>query len=156
MPKSLKPKSLCVHCNKSFVNLSRHKCKPKGKPESDVKKVVKDVLTSWGAYYFMPVQTGMGQRTLDFIVCVPVRVTPEMVGRTFGAFVGIETKREGISTPTPKQAHTIQSMRCAGGSTALIHSTHDLEVEEQILNAIKLGCEGTNFVTLGSYIEGQL
>lgn len=130
----------------------------KPKLEASVKKVVKNVLTSWGAYHFWPVQTGIGARTIDCIACVPVRITQDMVGKTFGAFVGIETKKEGINEPTPKQGYTMQQMRAAGAVAILVNSSHDLDVEHQLVWAIQNGPhENDNWISLVSpYVQGQL
>lgn len=132
--------------------------KPKGKLESVVKKAVKDVLSNFGAYQFWPVQTGLGARTLDCIACVPVRITADMVGKTLGAFVGIETKRESISDPTVKQGYTMQQMRASGAVAVLVNNPHDIAVEDQLLRAIKNGyAEGGTFVNLQSpYVRGQM
>lgn len=132
--------------------------KPKGKLEAAIKKVVKNVLTNWGCYQFWPVQTGLGQRTLDCIACVPIRVTADMVGKTIGAFVAIETKREAISSPTPKQGYTMEHMRSAGGVAILVNSPSDLEVEDQLIWAIRNGLnEHGNWISLQSpYVQGML
>ncbi len=125
--------------------------KPLGKLEASVKKVVKGVLNGWKAYNFWPVQTGLGKRTLDCIACVPVRITADMVGKTMGCFVAIETKRESINIPTPMQAATMREMRAAGAVAVLVNSTHDLDVEDQILWAIRNSpAEGTNWISLAS------
>lgn len=117
--------------------------KPTGKLEAAVKKVVKDVLKGWGCYQFWPVQgAGVGLRSIDCIACVPVRITSDMVGRTLGVFVGIETKRENVSTPTARQQHTMETMQSAGGVAILVNSIYDLEVESQIIEAIKAGPNG--------------
>lgn len=48
-----------------------------------------------GAWGYMPVQTGYGQHGIpDHIYCVPIKITPDMVGKTVGLFVGIEAKTE--------------------------------------------------------------
>ena len=60
-------------------------------PEGAVKKAVKKVLDKLGAYYFFPVQMGMGARTLDILVCYR------------GKFFGFEIKAPG-EKPTALQS----------------------------------------------------
>lgn len=61
--------------------------------EGDVKDGIKDVFKELDAWFYMPVQTGMGVGGIhDFIACVPVTVTQEMVGKRIGLFVSVETK----------------------------------------------------------------
>lgn len=67
----------------------------------------------------MPVQNGMGSPALDFHVCIPIVVTPAMVGKTVGLYVGVETKAEGKSA-TARQTRTIEEIRAAGGATFVI------------------------------------
>lgn len=71
-------------------------------PEGEVKDAVKLWLETEGAYFFMPVQWGMGKRSIDFLVCLD------------GIFVGIETKREG-EEPTTAQWLTLSDIAKAGG-----------------------------------------
>lgn len=52
-------------------------------PEGKIKDKVKSILSKHPHYAFMPVQTGWGARTLDFLVCVK------------GRFLAIETKAPG-------------------------------------------------------------
>lgn len=64
--------------------------------ESDVKDGIKDVFKALEAWYYMPVQTGLGVGGIhDFIACVPITVTPEMVGKRIGLFVSVEAKEPG-------------------------------------------------------------
>ncbi len=64
--------------------------------ENDVKKLVKDWFDARGAWHFAPVQNGLGVHGIpDRIGCVPVIVTPEMVGKRVGLFVAVEAKRPG-------------------------------------------------------------
>jgi len=57
-------------------------------PEGRVKDAVKKVLSSHGAYYYMPMQNGMGRVGVpDFVACVPTDKG--------GLFMGIETKAPG-------------------------------------------------------------
>lgn len=78
-------------------------------PEGRVKDRVKKVLTSLDAYWFCPVQNGMGAPGLDFmhiqIPGVPV--------------FAIETKAPG-EKPTVRQQRTIDSIRKAGGTVFVI------------------------------------
>jgi len=50
-------------------------------PEGEVKQEVLRGLAGIGAYYFMPVQTGFGKRTVDILACYK------------GRFIAIECKR---------------------------------------------------------------
>ena len=71
-------------------------------PEGKVKADIKAYLNTIGAYYFMPVQTGYGKRTLDFLVCWK------------GKFYGIEAKRPGMDA-TKFQRLIIAEIERAGG-----------------------------------------
>lgn len=78
-----------------------------------MKQKVKELLGAYpGLYYHMPVPTGFGQTSLDFIGCYA------------GRFFAIETKREG-KKPTLKQVDTITQMRAAGGQTFVIVGEDD-------------------------------
>ena len=76
-------------------------------PEGAVKRDVKKVLKTYGAYYHMPVQNGMGAPTLDFVCCY------------YGRHFEIETKAPG-GKPTPRQEITIEKVRAAGGKVFVI------------------------------------
>lgn len=93
-------------------------------PEGKVKDAVKKVLKAVGAYYHMPVQNGMGSPSLDFACCVPVIVTPDMVGSIIGVYVGIETKKPG-GKPTPRQEKTMNDIQDAHGYALLIDGNTD-------------------------------
>jgi hypothetical protein len=71
--------------------------------EGLVKAQVKELLDHLKAYYFMPVQTGMGAKTLDFLCCVR------------GQFIGIETKKPRSKGPTKLQSLCIEEINLAGG-----------------------------------------
>jgi len=113
--------------------------KPKGALEKAVKSVVKRVLNDWGAYWFMSVPSGIGKSTVDFIACVPVMITQDMVGKRVGIFVGIETKRESVSEVTPRQQQILESMMDAGGAAVVIHDVSEFIVEDDIIAAVKRG-----------------
>lgn len=81
-------------------------------PEAKVKNRVKKILKAHGCYYFMPVQTGYGAATLDFLICCN------------GTFVAIETKAPG-KVPTKRQELTIKEMTEAGAIVFVIDGTGD-------------------------------
>lgn len=101
-------------------------------PEGKVKAKVKELLKSKGCYYYMPVQNGMGVVGIpDIISCVPVQITPEMVGKTIGCFVGIETKAPGkIKNTTANQKRNLNEIYHAFG-TSIVADNIEL-VEEKL------------------------
>lgn len=77
-------------------------------PEGRVKEKVTELLNSYaGIWYYMPVPTGYGRRTVDYIGCFR------------GVFFAIETKAEG-KAPTPLQRQTLHAIKDAGGRTFVI------------------------------------
>lgn len=67
--------------------------------EAVVKDDIKAALEElWpGHWHLMVVPHGYGGNgTFDHVVAAPVEITPEMVGRTYAMFVGIEAKREKV------------------------------------------------------------
>ena len=79
-------------------------------PEGRVKACLKRRLNAQGWYTFWPVQTGYGEATVDCLAC----------HGSYGKFIGIECKREGIRKPTPRQAAVMARIRAAGGVTYLV------------------------------------
>lgn len=78
-------------------------------PESKVKKAVRQVLDTLGAYYVMPVTGGYGnQGAPDFLVCHN------------GFFFGIECKA-GKNKPTELQMLNIRKIIDAGGVAWVIY-----------------------------------
>jgi len=69
-------------------------------PEGNVKDNIKKWLKKWvpSFWYYMPVHTGWGEHGIpDYVGCLPVKVTHDMVGKEIGLFVTIEAKK-----PKPK------------------------------------------------------
>lgn len=83
-------------------------------PEGKVKKRVQEVLSEFGAYWFMPVQTGLGAPGLDFHCCVR------------GLAFFIETKA-GNKQPTPRQRNTIRKIQLSGGRCFVINDVEGME-----------------------------
>lgn len=89
-------------------------------PEGKVKALVKKVLSSHEAYYHMPVQSGLGAPTLDFIGCHK------------GRYFAIETKAPG-KKPTERQMLTMGAIRDAGGAVFVVDGETSLATLEQWL-----------------------
>lgn len=98
-------------------------------PEGKVKAAVKKRLSQAGIWYYMPVQNGMGVVGIpDFVGCLPITVTPDMVGKTLGVFVGIETKAPGkISNTTPNQERVLGEIAKHGGVVSVVDDAAQLD-----------------------------
>lgn len=85
-------------------------------PEGKVKDMVRrKMLAAFPkCYRFMPVQTGMGATTLDFLYCVE------------GLFVAIETKA-GTKKPTPRQEHVADQITAAGGLSFVVRDEQSMD-----------------------------
>jgi hypothetical protein len=77
-------------------------------PEGSVKKAISRVLLEHDdVYFYMPVPSGYGKATLDYIGC------------SHGRFFGIEAKAPGKNVTT-RQERTIDDMRKAGATVFVI------------------------------------
>lgn len=85
-------------------------------PEGKVKAAVKRYLKSIGAWFYMPVQNGMGVVGIpDFIVCWR------------GRFFAIETKAPGRKgSVTPNQKRQIEAICGAEGVAVVVDDPTDL------------------------------
>jgi len=86
-------------------------------PEGKIKAMVKIALnTHFPKHYkFMPVQTGFGATSLDFLCCID------------GWFICIETKAPG-KKPTPMQAGNMKMIQTAGGITFVVDSQESCDM----------------------------
>lgn len=93
-------------------------------PEGRVKTAVKKVLKEYDnkVWVYMPVSTGYGRKTVDFIICAN------------GWFMAIETKA-GNEVPTKLQELCLQQIAEAGGSTFVVQE-HNLEAHLEDLRLI--------------------
>lgn len=86
-------------------------------PEGAVKQKVSKLLKATpGLYYWMPVQAGYGEATLDYVGCF------------HGYFFAIETKAPKRK-PTARQNITIENMRRAGAKVFVTDGPTE-EIEE--------------------------
>jgi len=101
--------------------------------ENDVKdKLVKLWYEKRGAWHYAPIQTGLGEHGIhDRIGCVPIVVTPAMVGKKIGLFVSVEAKKPG-RRGEPRRGMSMQQerhmteIRAAGGVSICCDSYEDL------------------------------
>lgn len=93
-------------------------------PEGRVKAAVKKRLKELGAWYYMPVQNGMGIVGVpDFVCCLG------------GRMVAIETKAPGKrSNTTPNQDRQIALIRAAGGIAVVID---DVDQLNEVINQLE-------------------
>ena len=92
-------------------------------PEAKVKKKVRALLETHGAYYAMPATGGYGASGVpDFLVC------------HHGRFIGIETKA-GSNKPTALQLANMKQIERAGGVTLVINEDN-LNQLEKLLRGI--------------------
>lgn len=83
-------------------------------PEGCVKRDIKKFLTGRGVYFTMPVQTGFGKRTVDFLVCWG------------GKFVAVEAKRAGARAKRYQEI-ILQDVRNSGGAAICVDDAQQLE-----------------------------
>lgn len=94
-------------------------------PEGKIKAAITATLRNYGraVYYFMPVQTGYGTATLDYL------------GFCCGIGFAIEAKRPK-GRPSPRQQNTIEMMQEAGVRVFVIDGPVGLEELEQWLSTV--------------------
>ena len=93
-------------------------------PEAKVKAKIKTILKAHGAYYAMPIGTGLGNSGVpDFLVCHN------------GKFLGIEAKA-GKGKTTALQEKNLREIDRAGGLTLVINE-ENLSTLEMMLDTIK-------------------
>ena len=80
-------------------------------PEGRIKKKIKTLLDEYETkiYYYMPVPSGYGAATVDYLGCAN------------GVFFGIEAKAPG-GHPTPRQRAVLVQIEMAGGRGFVIDS----------------------------------
>lgn len=73
----------------------------------------------------MPVQSAYGVHGIpDYVACVPITITANMVGLRIGAFAAIEAKRPG-GDATKSQADVHAAIRAADGIVAVVNRNDD-------------------------------
>jgi hypothetical protein len=86
-------------------------------PEKKVKRKVSETLKRFepDVFYTMPVPSGYGESTLDYLGCA------------WGNFFAIETKGAAGKEPTDRQKQTIAMMQRAGGKVFVCTSQSEID-----------------------------
>lgn len=90
-------------------------------PEGRVKQAVRKVLQAHNCYYFFVMSNGMGRTGIpDIVGCIPTVITPDMVGKTIGQFIAVETKAPGkLRNVTANQRRELGMVAETGGLAIL-------------------------------------
>jgi hypothetical protein len=89
-------------------------------PEALVKKRIRTILETTGAYFAMPIGTGYGNSGVpDFLVCHK------------GHFVAIEAKAGKGKTTALQESH-LSKIREAGGKALVVNETNINELQEML------------------------
>lgn len=91
-------------------------------PEGRVKDKIKRILKE-RSYWFMPVQTGIGSHTVDFLVCVN------------GYFLGIEAKAD--TQLTTRQKLVLNQIHEHGGSTIVLKGMKQVDELKEVLDYLE-------------------
>lgn len=109
--------------------------------ERDVKDTIKELFDGLRAWWFMYVPVGYGKSGVpDFIACVPVEITEDMVGKTFGMFVAPEAKF-GTDKPSEMQAVQMRKIREAGGISFIVNEENVTSLRKNIYHHIHRKCK---------------
>jgi hypothetical protein len=93
--------------------------------EVKIKKSINRWLHALAGSKFFPYNPRFGESGIpDIIGCHKIKITPEMVGKEVGLFVGIEVKDVG-NKPTRLQALQLKKLREAGGAVYVAHSKQE-------------------------------
>jgi hypothetical protein len=100
--------------------------------EMHVKAWVKEWFDAQNAWHYAPIQNGLGVHGIpDRVGCVPVTITPDMVGQKFGLFVAVEAKRPGRRGErdmglSKHQLLVLDAINEAGGTAIVCDGFEDL------------------------------
>ena len=113
--------------------------------QNHVKALVRNWCEAKEAFHFAVVQNGLGTHGIhDRIACLPLTVTPEMVGKKIGLFVSIEAKRPGRraekdSGMSKHQVLFMENVLRAGGLSIVCDGLEDLSWIDDRLRNLVLG-----------------
>jgi len=107
--------------------------------EDKTKKAVKKLLTElWpDCFQLMVVPGGFGKNGIpDHLACVPVKVTQEMVGESYGMLVAVESKTEKGVTKGIQHVRIAEIIK-ADGFGAIQYGPDTTELERKLRENFK-------------------
>ena len=106
-------------------------------PEGKVKDQVKKFFKEKQIWSYMPVQNGMGVVGIpDLVGCAPLKITPDMVGKTLGVFFAVETKAPGkIKNATENQKRNLRAIGTHGGVAVVADRVDFVEAAYELLKS---------------------
>lgn len=110
---------------------------PKPELEKATKDDIKVLLTDlWpDVWQIMVVPGGFGTSGVpDHLACAPVVITPEMVGKTYGMFVGIEAKKPKGKFSGLQRIQVADIVRAGGFGQITKGVAQVSQLEEQLRN----------------------
>jgi len=113
--------------------------------EAHVKDIVRQWFDAHGAWHYAPIQNGLGVHGIpDRIGCVPLTVTPEMVGKRIGVLMVVESKRPGRRGEvdhglSKHQKHNMEEIIRCGGIAAICDGEEDLANIQRLWSEIPNG-----------------
>ena len=113
--------------------------------ENHVKDIVRQWYDAHDAYHYAITQQAFGTHGLpDRVGCLPVTVTPQMVGKRIGLFVAVESKRPGRrgeprrGMKQNQEDHMLGTIK-AGGLSICCDGQEDLNWLDASLGVLKHG-----------------
>lgn len=106
-------------------------------PEGKVKQQVKKFFEKNQMWSFMVVPSGYGNVGFpDFVACAPLKITPDMVGKTLGVFFAVETKAPGkIKNATENQKRNLRAIGTHGGVAVVADRVDIVEAAYELLKS---------------------
>lgn len=110
--------------------------------ENDVKVIVEDWYDDHRAWHYAPIQNGLGVHGIhDRLGCLPVTITPSMVGKVIGLLVSMEAKKPGRRGEanrgmTKHQYDHMVAIKAAGGFSICCDGYEDLAELDRELNKL--------------------
>ena len=110
--------------------------------ENHVKELVQDWYDDRDAWHYAPIQTGMGVHGIhDRVGCIPVTITSNMVGKTVGVLISVESKRPGRRGEKDRgmskhQVDHMDAINAAGGVSICCDGKADLAGLDLLLEVL--------------------
>lgn len=108
------------------------------KTKTAIKKAINEL---WPVnFQLMVVPGGFGKNGIpDHLACVPVTITPEMVGKTYGMFIAVEAKTETGTFKGIQQVRVAEIIKASGFAQVVYGRDAVVELKQQLEARFRLG-----------------